>query len=237
MSKSRVKLVCFDLGGVVVRICQTWREACERAGLTYRREVEAPSLLERWRVISIEHATGLYDDGSYFERIAAHTGGAYTTEEVRRVHDAWIIEQYPDIEQLIERLIALPGIETGCLSNTNAEHWNEGMNLDHDGCPVDGPVSYPAVRMLRHRGASHLLGAFKPDEAIYRKYEQMTGYRGKEILFFDDLQENVDAAREIGWRAERIDPDGDTASQIRKRLQALRILPSPADRLTSGTEA
>ncbi len=34
------------------------------------------------------------------------------------------------------------------------------------------------------------------------------------MLFFDDAEENVRAARAVGWRAERIDPAGDTARQM-----------------------
>ena len=30
----RVTLVVFDLGGVVVRICRSWEEACRAAGVT-----------------------------------------------------------------------------------------------------------------------------------------------------------------------------------------------------------
>ena len=37
MSRKRaIKLVCFDLGGVVVRICQSWAEGCARAGVECR---------------------------------------------------------------------------------------------------------------------------------------------------------------------------------------------------------
>ena len=38
--------------------------------------------------------------------------------------------------------------------------------------------------------------------------------RADEVLFFDDLAENIDAARSLGWRAEQIDPSGDTAEQV-----------------------
>ncbi len=31
-----IQLVCFDVGGVVVRICHTWAEGCAAAGITPR---------------------------------------------------------------------------------------------------------------------------------------------------------------------------------------------------------
>ena len=41
MHGSKVKLVCFDLGGVVIRICRSWREGCAAAGLDLRGDDES----------------------------------------------------------------------------------------------------------------------------------------------------------------------------------------------------
>ena len=58
----------------------------------------------------------------FFERLGATAPGLYTTDEVRRVHDAWTLEEYPGAGGLIERLHAA-GVGTGVLSNTNHSHW------------------------------------------------------------------------------------------------------------------
>ena len=44
------------------------------------------------------------------------------------------------------------------------------------------------------------------------------------LLFLDDGQENVDAARAEGWQAETIDPFGDVAAQISALLGARGLL-------------
>ena len=36
MQPSAKRVVCFDLGGVLVRICRSWDEACGHARLPYR---------------------------------------------------------------------------------------------------------------------------------------------------------------------------------------------------------
>ncbi len=77
---------------------------------------------------------------------------------------------------------------------------------------------FPTVGRLRHRFASHELGLNKPDPAIYHHVERQLGYTGKQILFFDDAEENVIAAREVGWRAEGIDPARDTARQMTEAM-------------------
>jgi FMN phosphatase YigB (HAD superfamily) len=48
--------------------------------------------------------------------------------------------------------------------------------------------------------------------------ERATGHGPEEILFFDDLPENIDGARAAGWRAVLIDPDGDPAAQVMTAL-------------------
>ena len=72
---------------------------------------------------------------------------------------------------------------------------------------------------VEHPHARHLLGLLKPGVEIYRAFERQTGFGPGEILFFDDLAENVQAARAVGWHAEVIDHTADTAPQIAGHLQ------------------
>ena len=58
----------------------------------------------------------------------------------------------------------------------------------------------------------------KPDREIFKVFERTTGFAGSGIVFFDDIEENVLAARDAGWRAEHTDNTGDTAAQLREHL-------------------
>ena len=69
----------------------------------------------------------------------------------------------------------------------------------------------------------------KPDPAISAAVEEITGMPGPEILSFDDLADNVAAARTLGWSTMLIDPAGSPAAQINHEL-ALRGLDCPQDR-------
>jgi FMN phosphatase YigB (HAD superfamily) len=64
----------------------------------------------------------------------------------------------------------------------------------------------------------------KPDPAIYRAFERATARAPEEILFFDDLPENVAAARALGWQAVRVNPYADTVGQIRERLRSFDVV-------------
>ena len=77
----------------------------------------------------------------------------------------------------------------------------------------------------RHAFASHLLRLRKPDDAIYAAVERETGVGGGAVVFFDDVAENVEAARRRGWHAYRIDPGpDDPLPQVRSRLRAHGVI-------------
>ncbi len=204
MNEQRVRLVCFDLGGVIIRICQTWEERCAAAGLDVRNP-------ERWEEIEpvrdelmVQYQTGRIEGSLFARRLSEALRGLYRPAEITAIHDAWLIDEYEGVGTIVDRLHQA-GLDTAALTNTTLEHW------------VRMP-QFPTVGRLRHRLASHELGLHKPDPAIYLRLERQLGYVGREILFFDDTEKNVQAAQAVGWRAERIDPAGDTARQMAESL-------------------
>lgn len=219
MSRPTISLVCFDWGGVILRICRSWQEGCERAGLPVRADTASDTVKARRKKIAEAFQVGELTPEAFFARLAEATGGAYTAEEVERIHDAWLIDEYTGVGDVVGELLARPGVETGLLSNTNESHWRR-----HQRELCTGLECFPTVARLRHRHASHLLRLAKPGLDIYHAFVEQTGHRAGRILFFDDLEENVAAARLAGWNAEQIDHTGDTASQIRGHLRAYGVL-------------
>ncbi|MCB9846832.1 MAG: HAD-IA family hydrolase [Phycisphaeraceae bacterium] len=216
MPEAPVRVVCFDLGGVVVRICNSWEQGCAAAGLDVRSGPVTPdSIDEKTRIV---HAltTGAIDGPAFFRTLSEGVGGLYSPQEFERVHRAWILGEYEGVRDIITRLRDLPSATVACLSNTNHVHWDQLMGLDGD--------RYPAFDALERRHASHLLRCAKPDERIYRAFEREIGARGAEVLFFDDKRENIDTAQAIGWRARRIDPGVETAPQIAETLRGFGVL-------------
>lgn len=216
----RVRMVCFDWGGVILRICRNWQEGCAAAGLPVRHTEDGPTMAAARAEVARRYQLGEIDCAAFDGEMSAATRGLYTPEDIRRIHDAWLIEEYPGVEDVVARLVEMPGVETGLLSNTNAGHWKR-----HLPGPGGARADFPTVGRLKHRHGSHLLGAAKPADQIYRLFEERTGARGAEILFFDDLAENVEAARRMGWNAERIDPDRNTAAQITAHLYRHGVFP------------
>jgi HAD superfamily hydrolase (TIGR01509 family) len=215
-----IRLVVFDWGGVLIRICRSLAEACERVGLPSREVAAHPELRVSRQELSGRYQLGLMDDDAYFAAAAERTNGAYTEQEIRAIHDAWLIGEYEGAGDLVDELHAA-GVVTALLSNTNAAHHRRQLRRD------DGTFEFPTPAKLGHHAFSHELGLSKPDREIYRAAARSYGFEGQEssILFFDDLDENIDAARACGWHAELIDHTGDTAAQMRAALAFYGVLP------------
>jgi putative hydrolase of the HAD superfamily len=205
-------VVVFDLGGVVVRICRSWQEGTARAGLPFHPEIMDPERLAARKALVRRYETGEIGCEEFFAAVSASMGGRYTPGEVRRVHDLWITGEYVGVGSLIEDLHAL-GLQTGVLSNTNAHHWRQQTAGEH------GPALFPTPQRVKHLHASHLLRLTKPQLAIFRAFEQATGFGPGQIVYFDDLAENIAGARGAGWDAHLIDHTQETVPQMRQRLQ------------------
>jgi glucose-1-phosphatase len=212
-ANGRVQLVCFDLGGVLIRICRSWQEGCAAAGLDLRGGLDGRDSVGGWyapREITDRYQTGRITCDEFATQLAHAFDNRYNPGEIMRVHHAWMLGEYEGVCAIIHR-IHQAGLRTAALSNTNAAHWRR-------------LPEFAAFASLQHRLASHELGLAKPDEAIYREAERRFGLAGSSILFFDDLLENIKAARKIGWRTMHVDHTGDTAQQIEAALREHNIL-------------
>lgn len=205
------RVVCFDLGGVLVRICASWHEGCAAAGIKPRAfDDSSGARLERER-LGRAHQSGAMGDDAFFAALARSLGNGWTRTHTRRVHEAWILGEFEGVAGLLNELNRA-GVATACLSNTNDVHWKQ---MERE---------LPVLSLLHHRHASHLIGSTKPEPDIYAAFERAVGCRAESVIFFDDLPENVAAARERGWDAHQIDPTRHTVDQICGVLRSRRIL-------------
>jgi len=209
-------LILFDLGGVLVRICHGWKKVCEYHSFTAPAILDDPQGLSALSDIGMRFETGQSDEEYFITESAKLTG--LSRDQVKQALDHWVIEPYAGAHELVERVTQLPHVMTACLSNTNATHWAmmQGLN-GHTRAAVP-------LHRLDHRFASHLIGAMKPDPAIYEHVEKTLSIDPSMILFFDDHPPNVAAARERGWQVEQIDPTGNSPSQIVEHLTRRGLL-------------
>ena len=213
MHSPKKKIACFDLGGVVVRIRRTYPEMFAAAGIDEDRlaATDFDALGPAATALGRKHQRGEIKGDEYLDRLAGLCEGLATQDEIARAHNAVIIAEYPGITDEIARLNNAGWI-TACLSNTNDLHWRTLLEL-------------PSLKVMHERHASHLFGVEKPPTEIFRAFERALNATPKDIVLFDDLAENCEAALACGWNAVRIDHEGDTAAQVRSACQYVQENP------------
>ena len=214
--------MCFDWGGVIVRIRRTWQEAVREHFLHDARLAQAvldafEQRHEDYVQLHAELETGMMLPDEYIRQLCAYVDGMIDEQQMRALHDSVLVVEYPGMAGLVQTIVQHPFLRTALLSNSNPMHY--ARHLPSEGKAAD----FPTIGLLQYHIISHEVGAMKPSGTIYRAVESATLCRGPEILFFDDLPKNVEAARALGWHAEQINHDGDPALQIGQHLAAYGV--------------
>jgi putative hydrolase of the HAD superfamily len=209
-----VRLIVFDLGRVLVRICDNWQHACEVAGLVRPPDID-PSQAAQLHELVCANEVGEMDNADFLAAAAPLLG--IPLEHMSALSDAYVLGPYPGAVELLKEL-QHAGFTTACLSNTNVNHWR--LMTDETGALVD------ILTHLKHPFASHRVGLRKPDPRIYQHVEKETGVAPQQIVFFDDLAENIAAAHQRGWHGHRIDVGPDPIAQIRAHLANYSVAPA-----------
>jgi putative hydrolase of the HAD superfamily len=102
------------------------------------------------------------------------------------------LEPVPAMVSAIERLAAA-GVPLYVLSNMHHHAWQELLET-HD-----------FWRHFRGIVVSCEVGVIKPEAAIYELLCERYQLEPADTLFFDDMQENVDGARQCGLQAQRLE--------------------------------
>lgn len=213
MPKCVIQLVCFDLGGVLIRICRDWAEACRLVGLPVPAAIGDPAVLAQLTQASDRHELDQCDAECFARQAAELTG--LTTAQIEAIARAWLRGPYPGVPEMIER-VKQTGLRTACLSNTNRFHW----------AAMTDPTSpnYLPLSRLDHHFTSFMAGHMKPGAEIFRWVENQAALPPSQILFFDDSLPNVQAARACGWHCEHIDATDNPPAQILAHLKRYRLL-------------
>ena len=178
------RVVLFDLGGVLI---DNSGEEGLRALLPY--DLDHEQLWTRWLAST---AVRQFECG----RISPDKFASLFIEEWRleigpsEFMDAfatWPRGLFDGAENLVRELRVHHRV--GCLSNNNAVHW----------------AKFPELQELFDlKFASHLTGFIKPDRAAFEHALLELGVEANKVYFFDDLLQNITAARTLGINAVHV---------------------------------
>jgi putative hydrolase of the HAD superfamily len=186
-SKIKISAVLFDYGMVLSSVPEElhWQQL-ERVLSAEQSGFQAAY----WKYRDA-YDRGALSAQTYWESVARDLDKPIDAEVLRALIDAdTAVWTQPNVE-MMEWAARLnrAGIKTGILSNIG-----DAMELGVLG-------RFPALTEFTHHTFSHRLGIAKPDVEIYRHAVEGLGVLAGEILFVDDREENIVAARAVGMVA------------------------------------
>lgn len=196
------RAVLFDLGGVVLDI------DFDRALASWARHSRLPGehVRERFRFDEpfLRHETGELGDESYFAHLRELLLLDCDTATVQAGFNSIF---RGEIEETV-RLVAAVRRRVPCyaLSNTNPAHIAE--------------IERAFPTLLPHFSrvfASHEIGHRKPHPAAFAHVLDAIGVPAAEVLLFDDLHANVEAARALGLQAVLVESPADVRDALAQR--------------------
>lgn len=186
MSENITHLV-FDLGGVIVQLSGTPILDKWIAG-----DNTAESLWDKWLTSDAPRSfeSGRIEEGEFATQIVEELSLDISEQEFLTHFTSLPIGPYPGALKLLHSL--KERYTTALFSNSNVLHWHRKM---HEMKLNDA---------FHHQFASHLMGKVKPDPEAFQEVVETLGVPESQILFFDDNQMNVDAAKLVGLQAARV---------------------------------
>ena len=209
MAISPRMMVCFDLGGVLARIRRTWQQCALAAGVESGLRMDELYDLTDFPLFDA-FQIGSLDPGQYLSELGSYLSAE--PEKAKLVHNAILDRPYEGTAELVNDLKAA-GHRTACLSNTNLLHWE-----------ILNSVAFPAIANVDFKMVSHEIRLLKPEPMVFRMFDLKSESVAEHVIYFDDHEGNVLAARRHGWNAVFIDHEADPASQMREALRKAEVL-------------
>jgi putative hydrolase of the HAD superfamily len=199
LSPGDADALLFDLGRVVLDIdfkrataCWAGHAGCKPVELAAR--FSADETLRRYE-------RGKISDAAYFARLRKLLGVELSDAQLLEGWNAIFLGAIPGIAPLLAR--AAKHLPLYALSNTNPPH------IAHFSSAYADLLSH-----FRQMYLSSSIGHLKPDVAAYDHVVRKIGAPAGRIVFFDDLAENVEAARAFGLRAIQVKSSRDVESAL-----------------------
>lgn len=189
-----INVVMFDLGGVLAGL----GDPVKQMGLDMSDADFWAAWLSSPTLRSFE--TGAIDGEEFLASFPSQLGLTDSPSKFRQRLRRWWLPLHPGVDVLLDQLSSR--MRLALLSNTNVFHW--------------AMVSEQSSSFHRfdHLFLSYEIGLCKPDPAIYKHVLANVPAAAGEILFLDDNEANVDAAREIGISAVRVQGMPDIAAAL-----------------------
>jgi 2-haloacid dehalogenase len=187
-----VEAVIFDIGNVLIE----WQP--ERY---YDRVIGEDRRRAMFAEVDLHGMNDRVDMGENFRDVIYETAEVYPhwRDEIRDWHDNWIELAQPTIPHSVTLMRALraKGVPVFALTNFGIESFAYAR------------TQFDFLNEFDRAFVSGHMGVIKPDPRIYEMVEEQSGLPADRLLFTDDRDKNVAAARARGWQAHLFEgPEG-----------------------------
>jgi putative hydrolase of the HAD superfamily len=196
-----IRAVVFDYGAVICRLpsLDEWTEFADAA------ELPVPEFIRLYPRSRERYDRGLVRAAGFWREFAALAGREYDGEAIRRLAEIDIrVWSHVDPEVIaLARTLQRRGVVTGILSNMQPDllerirersEWIDAFDVQVFSCEI---------------------GFVKPERRIYDYLLRQLHVDAGDVLFVDDVSDNVDAARAAGLQAEVFSSIADVRRAVR----------------------
>jgi len=174
------RLLLFDLGNVLVRFepdrfSRSLGLNVQSAQNHYGKGV---------REITNLYESGRYSTDEYFLSLRSFLKERFDIPELKKAFLSVLTDPIPGMEDLVRR--ATGRLSSALVSNTNEFHFTTIL------------PRVPALKYLPKRYLSYEIGAIKPSPEFYECIKRKEDIEADEMLFIDDVEENIVAAEHAG---------------------------------------
>ena len=186
-NRFEIKHILFDLDCVLIGLSGV-NEIIEWSNNTHTEK----ELWNRWvsspAVRGFE--SGKIDVNEFIKQVCQEFEIFIGPEQFLNAFIKWPQGPYSDVKPFLKQL--KNHIPISCLSNTNYLHWERVRD------------EMKLATYFKHAFLSYEIGMFKPDFEIFDYVASQLSHSPEEILFFDDNCLNVENARKVGFKAEKV---------------------------------
>ncbi|WP_044117852.1 HAD family hydrolase [Alkaliflexus imshenetskii] len=183
-----VKNILFDLGGVVIDI--DVQRTVDALAKLFGMEGNVTPRDVLGQEVFLRYETGLISSSQFVASIRRLSGNGVNESDVIDAWNSMLVEIPERRVKTIERLKLQHKLYV--LSNTNSLHVERFERM----APGYDHLSQLFDRMY----FSHLIGSRKPDTTAFLSVVVHSGIVAEETLFVDDLADNIETARRLGFQ-------------------------------------
>jgi haloacid dehalogenase superfamily, subfamily IA, variant 3 with third motif having DD or ED len=198
----QISTVLFDLGNVLAYIdfSAFWRD------LGFLRAEEIAPFRDGYTALTLQYETGYISTDDYLNGLRTVFNNKFTIVQLEQAFSCIIQQPVEGITDIVKRISA--AYQTALVSNTNEIHYRLSL------------TKFEGLKILQKHYLSYQLYVMKPERGFYDAIIKDQGIHPSQLLFIDDIAENVKAAKSAGMQAIRFESTG----QLETDLQNLGIL-------------